>query len=206
MPAKTAKATATKARQSRAGGEKSPKVGTGKPTNLLQRVQRARAIAGERAKRPPTTWTAIAKKFGIGARTAQEIFDDYLSWDVEVKDPLGTVDETIGLFTVMLEQLGHEATSGETSAARVGAVRAMTDIIRERFEMLQAAGRMPRNLSRYRAEAELSAIVRELLDVLERREVPRETLEELKAVAQRHLDQPVAEGNVTPLQPRRATP
>lgn len=172
------------------------------PTNLWERVQRAKLIAGDRSRVPRRTWAWIARHRGVSIATAKRIYADYLSWDIEVADPLATVDEGIALFTVMLERLGFEAVEADQASARVGAVRAMNDVLRERFLMLQAAGRLPRNLARYRAEAEFTTIVDEILDVLERRGVERDALEDIQAIVRGHMEG--APGKVVELRPRKA--
>lgn len=174
-----------------------------KPSNLWQRTQRARKIAAERAKldgrgrRVP--WRTIASRHNITTRQAQRIYSDFCAWEESQHDPLSTVDEAILLREMLLDRLGELAVSADNSSAQVGACRAMLDIDRERLQLMQAVGRLPRNMARYRADVEFVQIVGEILEALEQRGVGRDAVEEIQAVVRRHIDLGVSEGNVTRL-------
>lgn len=191
------------------GGHPGP---SGKSANLWQRTQRARRIAAERARldargrRSPVPWKTIASRHDITARQAQRIYSDFCAWEESQHDPLSTVDEAILLRETLLDHLGELAVSADNSSAKVGACRAMLDMDRERLQLMQAVGRLPRNMARYRADVEFSMIVSEVSEVLERAGVGRETIEEIRQVAQRHLAVPLVEGNVTPLPVRTLRP
>lgn len=182
-----------------------------KPSNLWQRAQRARTIAAERARidvrgrRSPVPWKTIAARHGITTRQAQRIYTDFCAWEESQHDPLRTVDDAILLREALLDRLGDLAVSGDSSSAQVGACRAMLDVDRERLELMQAVGRLPRNMARYRAEVEFVQIVDEILKTLEGRGVGRDALEEIQTVVHRHIDLHANEGNVRRL-PLRTTP
>lgn len=177
---------------------------SGKRSNLWQRTQRARTIAAERARvgkdgrAAPVPWKTIASRHGITARHAERIYAEFCAWELSQADPLRTVDESILLREELLHTLGALVEEGDSPSAKVGACRAMLDVDRERLELMQAAGRLPRNLARYRAEAEFTTIVDEILDVLDRRGIERAALEDIQAIVRGHLGSRV-EGNVTRL-------
>lgn len=145
----------------------------------------------------PRTWKDIAQEQGISARQAQEIYADFQRWDIYVKDPLASVDEAIAFLTALLEELGREILNGDNSNARVGASRAALEVLRQRIELQQAAGRMPRNLHRFRAEAAFVDISRQMIEVMRRRGVAPEVLAEVRDVTERYI--PPARDNHTKL-------
>jgi hypothetical protein len=178
---------------------------SGKRSNLWQRTQRARTIAVERARvgkggrAAPVPWRTIASRHGITARQAERIYVEFCAWELSQADPLRTVDESILLREALLDQLGEIAVAGDSSSAQVGASKAMLDVDRDRLQLMQAVGRVPRNLRRHQADVEFVTIVDEILDLLERRGVEREALKDIQAIVRAHIDAPAIEGNVTML-------
>ncbi len=166
-----------------------------RPPSLVDRVRRARGIAAERAKTDkrgklaPTPWSAIGEKFGPSERQARRIYEDFCRWERDQHDPLATVDEAIMLHEAARDHLGELAVSGDNSSAQVGAAKAMLDADRERLELMQAVGRLPRNLHRFRAEADVITIAREMVEVMRKRGVLAEVLQEIRDVAERQLPQ-----------------
>jgi hypothetical protein len=176
-----------------------------KPSNLWQRAQRARTIAAERAgidvrgRRLPVPWKTISGRHGITTRQAQRIYADFCAWEESQHDPLRTVDDAILLREALLDRLGELAVSGDSSSAQVGACRAILDVDHERLELMQAVGRLPRNMARYRADVEFTLIVDEILEALKQHGIDRAGTEDIQAIVRRHIDVPAIEGNVTRL-------
>jgi len=166
------------------------------PLSLVERVQRARAIAAERAKTDkrgklaPTPWPAIGRKVGLSERQARRIYDDFQRWERDQHDPLATVDEAILLRAAARDHLAELAVTGDNSCAQVGAAKAMLDADRERLELMQAVGRLPRNLHRFRAEAEFITIAREMFELMRHRGVSDSVLTEIGEVVDRHVQHP----------------
>jgi len=156
-----------------------------RPCTLLDRVRRAQRIAQLRAE--GKTWTQISNEVGLSIKAAQVAHNDYLSWDVEAPDALATVDRSIAIRSAAINRLDEIAHSGDNASAQVGAIRAMLDADRERLELMQAAGRMPRNLARFRAEAEFVDIARQMVELMRKRNVPSHVLDEIRELTQRHM-------------------
>ncbi|MGI8715202.1 MAG: hypothetical protein ACR2NR_18875 [Solirubrobacteraceae bacterium] len=164
-----------------------------RPRTLLDRVRRAKRIATLRAD--GKAWTQVADEVGLSVKAAQMAYNDYLSWDVDVPDPMMTVDTSIAIRSAAIERLDEIAHTGDNASAQVGAIRVMLDADRERMEMLQAAGRLPRDLHRFRAEAAFIAIFREMMAVMRHRGVPESVLTELRELTDRHVQHPARNGN-----------
>lgn len=148
-------------------------------------MRRAQRIAQLRAE--GKTWTQISNEVGLSIKAAQVAHNDYLSWDVEAPDALATVDRSIAIRSAAINRLDEIAHSGDNASAQVGAIRAMLDADRERLELMQAAGRMPRNLARFRAEAEFVDIARQMVELMRKRNVPSHVLDEIRELTQRHM-------------------
>jgi len=169
------------------GGTRDP------PPTLLDRVRRAQRIAQLRAE--GRTWAEVSDEVGLSVKAAQVAHNDYLSWDVSVPNAMETVDRSIAIRSAAINRLDEIAHSGDNASAQVGAIRAMLDADRERTELWQAAGRLPRNLHRFRAEAEFITIAREMLELMHRRGVPGSVLREVGEVVDRHVQHPSVNGN-----------
>jgi len=160
--------------------------------SLVERVQRARAIAAERTKTnsrgklAPKPWPAIGKQFGISERQARRIYEDFCHTEQDEHDPLAVIGEAIALRTEARDHLASLAVEGDNVCAQIGATRAMVEMDDARLTFMQAAGRMPRNLVRYRADADFKVIVDEMPDVMARNGVAREVLEQMHDVVRRH--------------------
>lgn len=159
-----------------------------RPRTLLDRVHRAQRIAQLRSE--GRTWTQVSRAVGLSVKAAQVAHNDYLSWDVEAPDALTTVDRSIAIRSAAINRLDEIAHHGDNASAQVGAIRAMLDADRERIELWQAAGRLPRNLRRFRAEAEFITVAREMVELMRKRGVPPEVLAEIREVALRHVPTP----------------
>ncbi len=164
-----------------------------RPRTLLDRVRRAQRIAQLRAA--GKTWTQVSDGVGPSAKAAQMAHNDYLAWDVETPDPMMTVDTSIAIRSAAIDRLDEIAHTGDNASAQVGALRLMLDADRERLEILQASGRVPRNLHRYRAEADFMTIFREMVDLMHRLSVPDSVLQEVRELAARHVQHPSRNGN-----------
>lgn len=135
----------------------------------------------------PKSWRQIGKILGISYETARKYHADGLKWG-ERQDVLGLVDTEIAFREQILIELSKTYATCRLSnpSAAVGALKAMLDVSHERVQLLQAAGRVPRNLARWRQEAEWTTIVRELMGILERSGADREVLLQLQTLVRRH--------------------
>lgn len=174
--------------------------------HVVLRIRLAREIAADRIrtsatgkKLKPLAWKTIAAKHDLSIRQCERIFKDLEGWEAEIADPLAIIQRSIDLRTAAQDKLSQIADDGDSSSARVGAIRQLIETDRDRLELLQAVGRLPKNMARYRAETDFVTIVREMLNVLEREKVPREILAELREIAERHLNTPIGDSNVTPI-------
>jgi predicted transcriptional regulator len=176
---------------------------------LYRRVKLAREIAEMRARvdargrSRPMTWRQIAKELGISEDTAQRYLRDGEQLAAPVV-PNEVVEDAIALRERMLEELDEfwQANRDVHPSAAVGAMREMREVDAERMTLLQAIGKLPRNLTRWRAEADFNVIVREVLDVMEKDGVGEETLAKIHDVVRRHL--PEQPDNVRSISTARA--
>lgn len=168
--------------------------------NLYQRVLRAEKIAAARGAVDtkgvplPVPWASIAAEHGLSVRQAQNIYNDFVSYRERTSDPLEIVEREIMLRESLLDHLGALTLTARQPAAQVGAAKAMLEVAHERMQLLQAVGRLPRNLLRYQAETQFSAIVREMMEIMERSDIPPGVVEELNETVRRHLGR--QDGNV----------
>jgi hypothetical protein len=169
----------------------------------MDRVHRARVIAAERAKVEPTSWKAISDMVGLAQSQCREIYADFLRWDETMHDPMAVVDETIDcLWAAMIETSDTAANADPGSAARVGAIRAFMEAATTRLALMQAAGKVPRYLGTFQAQAELQAVLREFGELLRKHAIEGEALRDFLELAERVQSKPMGvrpaiEGTVT---------
>jgi len=89
------------------------------------------------------------------------------------------VADAVMLRELLSDHLGGLAVTGDNSSAKVGAAEAMREIDREGLEPLQAMGRLPRNLKRYRGDVDYSTITKAVPAVMQKHGVGAEILDEI---------------------------
>lgn len=155
---------------------------------LTEQVMKLRATHdGNGNEQRPKTWRAIGKQLGISYETARGYYADGLKWG-EPQPVMDFVDMEIAFRERILVELSNTYSDARKSnpSAAVGALRLMLDVSHERILMMQAAGRIPRNLARFRQEADWTAIVREMMSILERNGIGGEVLLEMRNLVRRH--------------------
>lgn len=172
-----------------------------KALSMVERLRLAERLVAARMKPKPDSWPTIAKREGLPARTCQYVFSQYQSDMRKLSDNTGQpiLAESLMLYTSSIEKLANEAEHGDTSAARVGAIRTMLDALKGRIELLAVLGRMPRS---FRALDELVALqqfVRRLAEIVEEHSMPPEVVQEFVDLA-REI-QPIIEGTAVPALP-----
>ena len=146
------------------------------------------------------TWAQVAEAAGCTERNAQMVFRTWRDVDKSElmnEDPVDMIHEHIAGFrklradaaAVFEEAAGFEipATDGSGSvkvgsspAARVGALRLISDLRRAEIQLLQQAGMLPRNLGAIHHEVNVRFVIERMLEVAKRHQLPPEALLELK--------------------------
>ncbi len=115
-------------------------------------------------------WSEIVARDGRAERTLRAVVDDYLENVQEGdfvrplgRDPIELVESMLNELAIMRDTVQAIVASSENEAVIVAAVREWRRIVKEVRELLQATGKLPRDLSVLRHLVE----VRELSDVLD---------------------------------------
>lgn len=147
---------------------------------LTRQIVEMRSRVDSRGRKAPVPWRTVAKQLGISEDTAQRYYADFAALREPVA-PTSVVDDAIALRERMLEELDAlwENCRDDHPSAAVGAMRAMLEIDVQRIELMQAAGKVPYNMSRWRAEADFSEIVRGCLIIMEKHGVGEPVLAEI---------------------------
>ena len=148
----------------------------------IERINLGRRIAVERAKRPPTPWNALARKEGMPSSTIRYLHANFQACSDELEDPMGLIDETLRLYHEIVELLSDEAVNGDSSSARVGAIRSLQDTLFARLSLLAAVGKLPRNLGSAQDHERMVETVEEMAQVLKRNNIPQVVIQELLEV------------------------
>ncbi len=142
---------------------------------LARRIDHARASG--------TTWKEIAEAEGIPTRTAQDILKRYVREIREHEDPMSIYMSTVLLQAKAIEALCLEMETGDSSSARVGAARALTATLRDRLNLLVAAGAVPANTGATKHYPIAGEIVDGMVKIINSHadKVPDEVIDEMSA-------------------------
>lgn len=175
--------------------------GKKKALSMVERLRLAERLVAARMKTKPDTWPVIAKREGLPERTCKWVLHQYQADMRKLGDNTGQpiLAESLMLYTASIERLAYEAEFGETSAARVGAIRTMLDALKGRIELLAVLGRMPRSFRALDELAALQRFVRKLAEIVEEHQMPPEVVQEFVNLA--HEMQPIIEGTSVPALP-----
>jgi hypothetical protein len=165
-----------------------------------------RLTSRERAQRDATivalhhqgvSWSRIKAEFGVSPRRGQQIVAEWR--DAPGCDgDAGEVDGVISLLAQAIEDFAVMARSTDHDGYRIAATNRMVETAVTRLAILQATGRVPRNLAEPSARAQMQLLFRDFADILRRHDVPEEALQELLALAESRVGQPTIEGRALP--------
>lgn len=144
-----------------------------------QRMNRNRAIFDARAR--GFGWDEIARQHDVSVRQAQRIHSEYrdASPGALAADPIATVEELLAGHDAALEDLARLANDAKHDGARLGAIRARLDVMREKYELLAAVGVLPRDLGQVAVQIDSQRIADATVAVLERHAVPEHVFDEI---------------------------
>lgn len=119
-------------------------------------------------------WAQIARTYGLTVRRVQQIF---AAWRQENKtlrhqDPLDIVDELLEQYQGAAEELALVAVNADNTSARVGAIRARMEAMKNIAELLQAVGVLPKDLGTLRVEMDVRYVAETILRVFDEEDVP----------------------------------
>ena len=131
------------------------------------------------------TWVAIAKKHGMGEREVRVAYQRYVT---EIRPlmspstPAATVSGYLDELRSIRRELRQIASSADNDSAKVGALREIVKTIGKEIELQQHLGMLPRNLGEIRLQWEHRWVVQQIVEVLQRFDVPADALSQLENV------------------------
>lgn len=137
-----------------------------------------------RDRQADLTWEQIAAKHDISARMCRYIYRDWMANAAPTlqADPVQVVDDLLrGFLTDLWEftEVADAAWQRNQYAVVVGAVRSRMDARSKAVELLQATGRLPRDLGRLRVEIDMRFVIEQIIDVFDEFKVPEGAREAL---------------------------
>lgn len=132
------------------------------------------------------TTTAIASALDVTERTvfkAWEEFKELAAQEFAAEDPEDAVWQALleydGLKTELYDVLETTVSSMNLSA-KVGAARAIGEMLERQLELRQATGRLPKNLGELAVKIDLRHVETQVIAVLRNHGASRELLEDLR--------------------------
>lgn len=148
----------------RSGARPGPKRGLTAELIVRRNVEMVRKA--DRGVRYPT----LAAEYGLTENTVGQIVRRYRADRRKLLDEDEMVDHvnsTLASYDQAIEDLALLRIPEEHPAAIVGALRLKLDTIRAKWELLQAIGYVPQNLSHIRVQLEASDVANEVVAVLD---------------------------------------
>jgi hypothetical protein len=117
-------------------------------------------------------YATLARQYRLSERQIGNIVREKRAERVEELASLATMDhvnETLAQYESAIEELALTAAAipADSWSHRVGAVKAKVEVVKARWELLQAIGYVPQNLSTVRVELEAAEVGRAIVGVLE---------------------------------------
>lgn len=140
-----------------------------------QKVDRDARLVADRAR--GLGWAALAAKYGITARQAQNIWKGRPQPAPTGSDPLAEVLELLESLAIAAEDLAELAESTGNDSIRIGAIKSRVDMQLRRFELMRQYGLAPWGQS----EAEVMEALGVVLGVLSQAELSEELRRQLAA-------------------------
>jgi hypothetical protein len=108
-----------------------------------QRVSRNSEIVTARAR--GQRWSTIATAFGVSERQARRVVSEHRASQPRLhqRDPLEIFEELYERYEAVLEQLAEVADEASNDSARVGALRARIEVMRDQGQLLRTVGILP---------------------------------------------------------------
>ncbi len=175
-PRKTAAAKKTPAKKTTA---KQPAARTGTGRKLSPEKQTARNALivkdriGERME-----WNAISKKHNLSPRMCRYVVRRWMEEggeNVTYEQPTQVVDDLLAGYRTDLWELTEAADAAweqENIPAVVSAVKHRMDARQRAIELLQATGRLPKNLGQLRVIYDVRFLVEQVMEVFDEHQVP----------------------------------
>jgi hypothetical protein len=155
------------------------------PLSPEEQTARNAQIVRDRAEHE-LSWAKIAEKHGITDRQCRNIFRRWMEHGapIETRDPIELVDDLLRGFMTDLWEFTEVADAGWKTRnlnVVVGAVRSRMDARVKAIELLQATGRLPKDLGKLRVEHDVRFLIEQVIEVFDEFKVPREAQEALIA-------------------------
>jgi hypothetical protein len=153
-----------------------------------QRAKRNAQVVRDRLE-AELPWEEIAKRNGINARHCREVVRSWLgeAGPTADEDPIKVVDDLLRGYSTDLWELTEAANAAwdeRNVAAVIAAVRSRMEVRNKAVELLQATGRLPKDLGRLRVEVDVRWLTEVILEIFARHQVPaaarRELMEALR--------------------------
>jgi hypothetical protein len=155
---------------------------SGKRLSPAQQAKRNGQIVRDR--QADMTWPQIAQKHGVSPRGCRFIYRDWMTnaGPTVDHDPVRVVDDLLrGFLTDLWEftEAADAAWQRGNVAVVVGAVRSRMDARSKAVELLQATGRLPKDLGRLRVEIDLRFVIDQIIEVFDEYDVSQNAREAL---------------------------
>jgi hypothetical protein len=126
------------------------------------------------------SWAGVCEDSGLSLGQVKRVWKKFVDegkLEVQTEDPIAVVFEQITRYDVMIEELADLSKNSDNDSARVGAIRARAQVMREQIELLQAVGLVPKQLGSLKIELENRYVVQQLMVFVDKY-VPGEKIEE----------------------------
>jgi hypothetical protein len=151
---------------------------------MVARLECAQRLAIARAGSKPVSWETLAEQEDLSERQCRRIHEDFLSEGLRLGDPMNLVGQTLSLLDRSVTLLGDIAEGDAHDSVRIGAMRLLTETLGARIALMVGAGLMPRRLAQQRDHDDAVTLVRKMAEVIERRNLDPEIIDELLAVVE----------------------
>lgn len=149
---------------------------------MVARVECAQRLAIARAGSQPVPWETLAEQEDLSERQCRRIHGDYVNEGLRLGDPMNLVGQTLSLLERSVTLLGDIAEGDAHDSVRIGALRLLTETLGARISLMVGAGLMPRRISQQRDHDDAVTLVRRMAEVIQRRDLDPEVIDELLAV------------------------
>ena len=145
------------------------------------RVERNAEVVRDRAR--GLGWSKVAERNGLSERQCRRICEEWRATRPSAydHDPLALLDEILDHYDAGIEDLALVREEALQDAVKVGAVKARMNLIREKAELLQAVGILPRDLGKFAEERDLRVVADTVWAVMDKHDVPDDARLDLAA-------------------------
>jgi hypothetical protein len=130
------------------------------------------------------SWEKIGEKHDLSPRQCRNVYRRWMEQGAPIgtTDPIEMVDDLLrGFMTDLWEftEAADAAWEAKNLNAVVGAVRSRMDARVKAIELLQATGRLPKDLGKLRVEHDVRFMIEQVIGVFEEYDVPEEAQQAL---------------------------